>query len=482
MTSRKDTANGMGSGMGMGMGRGMGMGMGNGMGMGMGNGMGMGMGNGMGMGMGNGMGMGMGNGMGMGMGNGMGMGMGNGMGMGMGNGMGMGAIPVGADGGIGFIRSYYATPIELALLPWSLNFTPDNSGETPFPLEFIINPYQPNSDPLEWTTADWDPDLRFWTLPFDPQLGEWLRAADRSEPGTLAALEIAGQFGKWLPISPGRIPPGIDPIKLRWLEANDLKWQPGDTAAENLAAFLFVKGELEKLKIYMEDDRWNYLVESDVQADGLPDYLIHFLGINSFDHPNTLDLINVGLAIGNVIYMAYKAYYKRVRPSILRPGLTVPFGPPAHPAFPSGHSFLAHFISLLLLEIPGIYYRYGVLKDKVSIDGADIVPSPEDGHLLRKPRWSDLRGTAPIKSPLLAIAHRIAVNRERIGVHYPTDSTASRHLAAGIWDALFDRANDTDVDGNPIAGIDCPTLMTVLDASKVEWPTPWDSDPVAEVI
>ena len=244
-----------------------------------------------------------------------------------------------------------------------------------------------------------------------------------------------------------------------------LEWLPG---LDDALAFSFIKGELEKLVYYMEDDRQNYLVESDIQADQLQAYIVHFLGANSFDHPHTLELINIGLALGNVAYMAYKAHYKRVRPSILRPGLTVPFGPPAHPAFPSGHSFLAHFISLLLLEIPGIYFRYGVLRDGLNADGDPL--SPEDGHLLRKPTWDDLKGTQQIQSPLLSIAHRIAVNRERIGVHYPSDSSASRHLAAGIWDAILHRSDD------PTQSITCPTLMTVLEKAKVEWPTPWSED------
>ncbi len=216
---------------------------------------------------------------------------------------------------------------------------------------------------------------------------------------------------------------------------------------------------METLKHYMEDDRQSYLVESDIQADGLTDYLIHFLGINSFDHPNTLQLIDVGLALGNVIYMSYKAFFKRVRPSILRPGLTVPFGPPAHPAFPRGRSFLAHLISLFLCEIPGIADRYGILPE-----GA----SPGDGGLLNKPQSGDLDGRKVIKSPLFTIAQRIAVNRERIGVHYPSDSYASRHLAAAIWERLMKPKDDPD-------RIDCPTPDTIIAHAKSEWPTPWGS-------
>ena len=342
-------------------------------------------------------------------------------------------------------------------MPWTLDFTPDNAGNDPFPLAYIINPYQ--FDPttgaampwLEWTTQDWDPDLRFWSLPFDPNLGEWLRAADRAKPGTLAALELAADHDKWLP-------QGANDDPLNCFETNDLKWIPAsDSPGDAAIAFQFIKGELETLAQYMEDDRQNYLVESDIQADGLPNYLIHFLGINSFDHPNTLQLIDVGLALGNVIYMSYKAFFKRVRPSILRPGLTVPFGPPAHPAFPSGHSLLAYLISLLLCEIPGIADRYGVLPT-----GA----SPGDGGLLRKPQLSDFDGRTVIRSPLFTIAQRIAVTRERIGVHYPSDSYASRHLAAAIWERLMKPKGDAD-------HIDCPTLDRMIADAKSEWPTPW---------
>jgi membrane-associated phospholipid phosphatase len=174
------------------------------------------------------------------------------------------------------------------------------------------------------------------------------------------------------------------------------------------------------------------------------------------------------LAIGNVAYMSYKAYYKRVRPSVLMPGLTVPFGPPGHPAFPSGHAFLAHLLALMLLEIQGINQRFGVLRDRPNSNP----PAPVDwelGQVLRKPVWADLNGTEPIASPLLTLARRIAVNRERIGMHYPSDSMAGRHLAAGLWDAMVNKSA-----GNPAATpIEVPTLLRVLDKAKAEWPTPW---------
>jgi len=468
-------ANGLGLGLGLGLGNGLGNGLGLGLGRGLGLGSGLGLGNGHGLGQGLGLGLGLGNGQGLGLG--LGLGLGNGLG----NGLGLGLedngylLGNGADAGVGSIRSYYATPAELGLLPWTLDFTPDNAGGDPFPLSMIINPYQLPQDPavapvvLEWTTEDWDPALRFWALPFDPHLGEWLRAADRSEPATLAALEFASQPERWHP----------DHVGTRWLEDRDLLWryQPGPTVAVSRTrageAFDIIKAELEILKMYMEDDRQQYLVECDVQADGLPAYLIHFLGANSFDHPFTLKLIDMGLALGNVAYMSYKAYFKRVRPSVLRPGLTVPFGPPAHPAFPSGHGFLAHFLSLLLLEIPGIAQRFGVVSG-YKADGSGTSVQNPDGALLRKPTYEDMTGEHVVPSPLLTVAHRIAVNRERIGVHYPSDSMAGRHIAAGIWTCLMTPAPAAP-DGTPWQPIAVPTLHRLLDKAATEWPTPWSA-------
>ena len=256
----------------------------------------------------------------------------------------------------------------------------------------------------------------------------------------------------------------MDGSDLAWRYVNDPADSDQDKKDASESAFEVIKAELEILRVYMEDDRLSYLVECDVQADGLPAYIIHFLGANSFDHPYTLKLIELGLSLGNVAYMSYKAYFKRVRPSVLMPGLTVPFGPPAHPAFPSGHSFLAYLISLLLLEIPGIAARYGVPQ----VVGEPPMPNPPgSGKFLVQTNLETMMGPVEdIKSPLLQVANRIAVNRERIGVHYPTDSSASRHLAANIWHAMLHEENQDK-------RIHCPTVLTMIEHAKSEWPAQW---------
>ena len=110
----------------------------------------------------------------------------------------------------------------------------------------------------------------------------------------------------------------------------------------------------------MQDDRDRYMAEIIEQADGRAGYITAFIDTSESRRPWTMELINCGYAIGNVAYFYYKQQFRRVRPSTLCPGLAPPFGPPAHPSFTSGHSFIGHFIALLLLEIPALRQRYGM--------------------------------------------------------------------------------------------------------------------------
>ena len=49
-----------------------------------------------------------------------------------------------------------------------------------------------------------------------------------------------------------------------------------------------------------------------------------------------------------------------------------------------------------------------------------------------------------------------------MGVHYPSDSAASRHLAGGVWNAIFGVVE-------PAQRIDVPTLRHVLARAGAEW-------------
>ena len=181
--------------------------------------------------------------------------------------------------------------------------------------------------------------------------------------------------------------------------------------------------------------------------------------------------------------MYYKQHFRRVRASFICPGLVPPFGPPGHPSFPSGHSFLGHLIALLLLEIPSLAERYGIFADPLADSLADpLLPGERlEQRFARRPetlkgltpyeyickRWTLepefrlLTGRREIPSPLLWLSQRLAKNRERIGVHYPSDSSGSRHLAAGIWWALLHADKNEQIV--------CPTLQKVLLQAKSEW-------------
>ena len=389
------------------------------------------------------------------------------------------ASGAGFAGGYGDVaRSDYATPAALAPIPWTLDFSAGN-GWPAFPAGHRFKPDALGLK-LEWRTADWDPGLRFWTLPFDPLLTEWLQDVDLSSPAVMAAREFARCHTAWR----AHVDPARDHSpQASWLqqliEPEDLQWRvwlsPADSAADRAArrdlAWGRTHSELQALEDLLQDDRDRYLAEAAAQSDGLTDYFVHFLGIDPASKPWTMALLGCGSAIGNVLAMQYKATYKRVRPSTLCPGLVPPWGPPQHPAFPSGHSLVAHLYALLLLQIEPVAQRFGVFDDGQAVG--------------RKPTPSEFFGPAGklgygdnMRSPLLWLAWRAAKNRERIGVHYPSDSAASRRLAAGVWQALF--ASEAELArikpaGQP--GLDVPTLHSVLAKARAEWPSPVLNEP-----
>ena len=124
-----------------------------------------------------------------------------------------------------------------------------------------------------------------------------------------------------------------------------------------------------------------------------------------------------------MLALHFKYKYKRVRPSTLLPGLLVPFGPPRHPAFPSGHSLTGHLTTALLLEIPEIKTTLG----------------PE----------------------LVWLAERVAKNRERAGLHYASDSVAGKKLGWAFKDLL------TVAGAGQIASA---AFNEILSKAGTEWP------------
>jgi hypothetical protein len=191
-----------------------------------------------------------------------------------------------------------------------------------------------------------------------------------------------------------------------------LDWDLGTAAGET-----FIKNELDYLLQLREDERDRYMPEISGQADGAPGYFMSFLGIEQGERPFTTALIAVALRAGEAVAMSFKLKYKRIRPSMLAPGLLVPFGPPAHASFPSGHATQCMLVALALKRIKFVDDHYG--------------------------------------DQLVWLARRMAKGRERAGLHYPSDSYCGFKLA-GLTDDKIKLYKSSEVD--------------ILGEAKKEWP------------
>jgi len=373
-----------------------------------------------------------------------------------------GGTGAGGASGTGFVGGYgpvarfeYATPAGLGPLPWILDFA-SGDGWPSFPLEQRLNPYA-FDPPLEWRAADWDPALRFWTLPFDRHLTEWLQDLNLAAPAVTAAREFAASSKEWLA---GETPPSTMQTAFEAAGPEVWAWRGKFNVKQNrwLGDPTAVDNELEELADLMRDDRMRYLEEAGVQSGQATPYFVHLMGFDPASKPWTMELMNCASAIGNLVKMQYKSHYRRVRPSFLCPGLTPPWGPPRHPAFPSGHSTVTHLTALFLLSVPGIAERFGIFDRTAVPDSAGRMPRP-----------SDFIGATALKygqdqsSPLLWLAWRVAKGRERLGLHYPSDSAAGRLLAALVWQACL-----VAHKGQPQA-VPVPKLLEVLDKARAEW-------------
>jgi hypothetical protein len=371
-----------------------------------------------------------------------------------------GGTGAGSASGGGFATGYgpvarfeYATPAGLAPVPWVLDFALSD-GWPSFPFDQRINPYH-FLPALEWQAGDWDPALRFWTLAFDPRLTEWLQDLNLAAPAVMAAREFAQASDKWLASSDPSTSGDLLHLHTRFESDTKLfAWRPSDSSMKPLRdlAWTEVNRELDELVDLMRDDRMRFLEELRLQSSQATPYFVHLMGFDPATKPWTMELMNCATSIGNLVKMQYKSHYKRVRPSTLCPALTPPWGPAQHPSFPSGHSTVGHLVALFLLSVPGIYQRFGVFPA-----GKSAGEAPQLNDFLA----ADSYGTDQ-RSPLLWLAWRIAKGRERLGVHYASDSAAGRRLAALVWDACL--------GATAPAKINVPALNTVLLKAQAEWP------------
>jgi hypothetical protein len=269
-----------------------------------------------------------------------------------------------------------AVPPELGPHPLTLDFSPDPMHPE-FPRDFV--------DPIPAYFDDklWDSGLR----------------------ALLALREFAEHSAQWMNIP---------------LPADVLTWQVDPN---------FVRLEIERLRSFMENDRANYMPEIIAQHENAPFYWISLLGMTNGSKPASLKLMQMAMRIGEMAAIHFKSVYRRPRPSAICPGLAPPFGPPGHPAFPSGHALQAYLITESLMEV-------------TRPDKSTYLPDPVSTY----------------KKQLKWLARRVARNRERAGLHYESDSAAGQWIGEYLFDHLLNKPN----------GIS-PTFYAAVRDAKKEW-------------
>ena len=165
-------------------------------------------------------------------------------------------------------------------------------------------------------------------------------------------------------------------------------------------------------------DRHDHLEDIRDQAATFSQVFLRRLMFTSTSHPRTFDVVRVAILVGRAVVMHFKDKYGRRRPPQYSPAIEPVFDVPGHPSYPSGHSTQAHLVAHVLCELH---------------------PRGRDSN------W---------RKVLLDLAWDIAVNRERAGVHYRTDSEAGRSLGKQIFEVLVTR---------------CVKFKSLVDEARREW-------------
>jgi membrane-associated phospholipid phosphatase len=211
------------------------------------------------------------------------------------------------------------------------------------------------------------------------------------------ATEFAGRFGVWAE------------FETALGDMNVMKWQPGSGDWKQAAS-----AELRKLTDLVAE-RDKYMPEIVEQAGDFTPYFAGMVGLDRGRMRHTLALLYSAARVGEMVAMHFKRRFSRPRPSALMPSLAPPFGPPGHPSYPSGHATQAHLMVMPLCKIDRIEHRYGPQL-----------------------KW---------------LAKRIAENRERLGVHFASDSAGGRLLADKTFKEL----------------VEIPSCKALIEQATEEW-------------
>jgi membrane-associated phospholipid phosphatase len=206
----------------------------------------------------------------------------------------------------------------------------------------------------------------------------------------------------------------------------DTKWN-SPTLEKSLDQILpknkaLINKELTEL-VELIEYRPGVMSEALAQRENLWAYFSGIFLSDSWSAPYTRDLVAIAGRVGQFQAMYYKRLFSRPRASQYSPALLPPIHVPGHASFPSGHATEAYLIALCLKEV---------------MPSAACTPAGDD-------------------SPLVQMARRIARNREVLGLHFPSDSKAGRHLAEETFKILM----ECDSINDPKNGI--------IARAKMEW-------------
>lgn len=181
-----------------------------------------------------------------------------------------------------------------------------------------------------------------------------------------------------------------------------------------------ITDEIDALVLDAENERPDALGEITAQSDGFIGYFLDLLTAGT-GYPATVKVLVSASLVAGYAAMYFKGLYQRPRPSMLCPALLPPLPMPGHASFPSGHSTQSHLMAQCMNDI---------------LTGRPQLPA--------------------MQTDLLALADRIARNRELAGLHYPSDSAAGKTLADGLHTALTALVSTT-------------YYQSAMAAAKAEW-------------
>ena len=169
-------------------------------------------------------------------------------------------------------------------------------------------------------------------------------------------------------------------------------------------------------------------LEIQEQADDISPYWANLLACSDSSRPATWSLVMVGLQIAGLVAAYHKMIYKRARPVQVLPSIAPTISTPPHPSYPSGHGLQGLLIAeLVKLAAPSMAAACDIL-------GA-----------------------------------RIGENREIAGVHFPSDTRASKRILPKIIKILIGEGqtanpSSSDPDQYPIK-----ELGAIVKAARIEW-------------